>query len=199
MGVKIARMSTMPVGIELRPIVVGLQIPTYPIEPPSEAEKLGKIVWDLPEMIKYVPNTNVGAYVEMSNPTLETRLYCIMYYFLDAEGQLIEEDLLTFMAGTQQFQAFYLPPQSPEPAFTTVEFSASAYDHVFGLRMLLLRLTDSIAEVIQETSRVQIMLASEETYNEHYGTDLGSWLPMPPWDGPPFPRLLGIYWPWNTI
>lgn len=198
MGVKIARMSTMPVGIELRPIV-GLQIPTYPIEPPSEAEKLGKIVWDLPEMIKYVPNTNVKAYVEMSNPTPEIRLYAIMYYFLDPEGQLVEEDLLTFMADSTQFQAFYLPPQSPEPAFTTVEFSSSACDCVFGLRMLLLRLTDSIAEVIQETSRVQIMLASEETWREHYGSSFSDFLPMSPWEGPPLPRLLGIYWPWYVI
>lgn len=24
---------------------------------------------------------------------------------------------------------------------------------------------------------------------------LTDWLPMPPWEGPPLPRFLGIYWP----
>ena len=24
---------------------------------------------------------------------------------------------------------------------------------------------------------------------------LVDWLPMPPWEGPPLPRFLGIYWP----
>ena len=26
--------------------------------------------------------------------------------------------------------------------------------------------------------------------------DLSGLLPMPPWDGPPLPTFLGIYWPW---
>ncbi len=26
---------------------------------------------------------------------------------------------------------------------------------------------------------------------------LADWLPMFPWEGPPLPRFLGIYWPWQ--
>ncbi len=25
--------------------------------------------------------------------------------------------------------------------------------------------------------------------------NIADWLPMPPWEGPPLPRFLGIYWP----
>lgn len=28
------------------------------------------------------------------------------------------------------------------------------------------------------------------------GTGLADLLPMPPWQGPPLPRFLGILWPW---
>lgn len=26
---------------------------------------------------------------------------------------------------------------------------------------------------------------------------LTDWLPMLPWEGPPLPRFLGIFWPWQ--
>ncbi len=208
MGVKIARMTKMPVGIARVRIALApapraiaftaLQIPTYPVSPPPGAENLGKISWDQPEMIKYVLGTEVSAYVEMINPSDEQRLYCISYYFLTPDGIVAEEGLMDFMADTQRFQAFYLPARGVEPAFTTVRFSVSEYDYTFGLRMLLLELTDSEARVIQETSRVQVMLASEETYHKHYGFDIESFLPMPPNMGPPLPRLLEIFWPWYT-
>lgn len=179
-----------------RVTLTALQIPTYPIPPPSGAENLGRISWDLPEMIKYVAGAEVSAYVEMINPSDEQRLYCISYYFLSPDGIVAEEGILDFVADTQAFQAFYLPAQGVEPAFTTVQFSASECDYIFGLRMLLLELTDSEARVIQETSRVQVMLASEETYKKHYGPTIEDFLPMPPDMGPPLPRLLGIFWPW---
>ncbi len=210
MGVKTARMAQMPVGIvraaiALPPVatrqavLTALQIPTYPLPPPAGAENLGKISWDQPEMIKYVLGTEVSAYVEMINPSAEQRLYCISYYFLSPDGIIAKEGMMEFVIDTQAFQAFYLPAQGTMPAFTTVQFSVSEYDYTFGLRMLLLELTDTVAHVIQETSRVQVMLASEETYNKHYGPSLPSiqdWLPMSPPEGPPLPRLLGIYWPW---
>jgi len=207
MGVKIARMAKVPVGIAhpvialprvvaKRPVFTSLQIPTYPVPPPAGAENLGKISWDLPEMVKYTPDAEVSAYVEMINPSDEQRLYCISYYFLSPDGIVASEDILSFMADSQQFQAFYLPAQGVEPAFTTVSFSVSEYDYTFGLRMLLLELVDGTGKVIQETSRVEVMLASEETYREHYGTKFKDFLPMPPNEGPPLPRLLGMYWPW---
>ncbi|GAH81436.1 unnamed protein product, partial [marine sediment metagenome] len=202
MGVKTARMTKMPVGIAARVkitvpaaptrvVLTALQIPTYPISPPPGAENLGKISWDQPEMIRYVAGTEISAYVEMINPSDEQRLYCISYYFLSPDGIVAEEGLLDFVADTQAFQAFYLPAQGVEPAFTSVQFSVSECDFTFGLRMLLLELTDSVAEVIQETSRVQVMLASEETYKKHYGPTIEDFLPMPPDMGPPLPRLLG--------
>lgn len=207
MGIKTAKMTAMPVVIARATITIpqlitrqvaltALQIPTYPVSPPAGAENLGKISWDLPEMVKYVPGTEVSAYVEMLNPSSEQRVYCIGYYFLAPDGIVAEEGIIDFMADSQTFQAFYLPAQGTQPAFTTVKFSASECDYTFGLRMLLLELTDSTANVIQETSRVQVMLASEETYNKHYGTSFQKFLPMYPWEGLPLPRLLGIYWSW---
>lgn len=32
--------------------------------------------------------------------------------------------------------------------------------------------------------------------SEGNGMQFENFLPMLPWDGPPLPRLLGIYWPW---
>lgn len=207
MDVKIARMTRMPVGIAAgatialpsaprQVVLTALQIPTYPISPPPGAENLGRISWDLSEMIKYVPPTEVSAYVEMINPSAEQRLYCISYYFLSPDGIVAKEGILDFIADAQAFQAFYLPAQGVEPAFTTVQFSVSECDYTFGLRMLLLELTDSVAKVVQEASRVQVMLASEETYKKHYGPTIEDFLPMSPDMGPPLPRLLGIFWPW---
>lgn len=207
MGVKIARMTempaisgatiTLPLVVSRQVVLTTLQIPTYPVSPPSSgAENLGKISWDQPEMIKYTAGVEVSAYVEMINPSAEQRLYCISYYFLTPDGIIAEEGMMDFMADSQKFQAFYLPAQGTKPAFTTVKFSASALDYTFGLRMLLLQLQDSTARVIQETSRVQVMLASEETYRKHYGPKFEDFLPMSPLEGPPLPRLLGIYWPW---
>jgi len=199
-------MTRMPVGIAKARIILpsaplreallaALQIPTYPIPPPPEAENLGKITWDQPEMIKYELGTEVSAYIEVINPSDEQRLYCIGYYFLSPEGIVAQEGIIDFMADSQSFQAFYLPANGEEPAFTTVEFSVSEYDYTFGLRMLLLELTDSEARVIQESSRVQVMLASEETYRKHYGAGFEDFFPMPPDQGPPLPRMLGVYWP----
>jgi hypothetical protein len=28
--------------------------------------------------------------------------------------------------------------------------------------------------------------------------DLSGLLPMPPWDGPPLPSFIGLFWPWVT-
>lgn len=210
MGIKTARMTSMSVGIarvaitlpqvvSRQAILTVLQIPTYPVPPPAGTENLGKISWDQPEMIKYVPGTKVSAYVEVINPSAEQRLYCISYYFLSPDGIVAEEDMISFMADSQSFQAFYLPAQGVQPAFTTVKFSASECNYTFGLRMLLLELVDTTANVVQETSRVQVMLASEETYQKHYGAGIPSiegFLPMSPMEGPPLPKLLGIYWPW---
>jgi len=208
MGVKTARMTqvpaiaratiTLPQLVTRQAVFTALQIPTYPVSPPSGAENLGKISWDQPEMIKYTAGTEVSAYVEMINPSAEDRLYCISYYFLAPDGIIAEEGMMDFVVDSQSFQAFYLPAQGTKPAFTTVKFSASALDYTFGLRMLLLELTDSTARVIQETSRVQVMLASASTYQKHYarGPSIEDFLPMPPNQGPPLPRLLGIYWPW---
>jgi len=191
--VRIILPSVVSHGVAL----TSLQIPTYPVSPPPGAENLGKISWDLPEMVKYEPpGPEVSAYVEMINPSDEDRLYCISYYFLAPDGIIAEEGMMDFVIDNQPFQAFYLPKQGTLPAFTTVVFSSSRSDYTFGLRMLLLELTDSTAKVIQETSRVQVMLASGATYRDHYGTKFEDFLPMPPWDGPPLPKLLGIYWPW---
>jgi len=191
---------TLPQVATRSTVLTALQIPTYPISPPADAENLGKISWDQPEMIKYdPPGPEVSAYVEMINPSAEDRLYCISYYFLAPDGIIAEEGMMDFVIDSQPFQAFYLPAQGVKPAFTTVKFSSSKSDYTFGLRLLLLELTDSTAKVIQETSRVQVMLASEETYNKHYGKGLPSiedFLPMIPSLGPPLPRFLGIYWPW---
>jgi len=195
----IARVTfTLPPTVTRQVVLTSLQIPTYPVSPPSGAENLGKISWDLPEMVKYEPpGPEVSAYVEMINPSLEDRLYCISYYFLAPDGIIAEEGMMDFVIDTQPFQAFYLPKQGTKPAFTTVKFSSSQSDYTFGLRMLLLELTDSTAKVIQETSRVQVMLASEATYNKHYGKGgFQDFLPMPPWEGPPLPRFLNILWPW---
>ncbi len=206
MGVKTARMTqvpaiakatiTLPRLVTRQTMLTALQIPTYPVPPPEGAENLGKISWDQPEMIKYTAGAEVSAYVEMINPSAEQRLYCISYYFLTSDGIIAEEGMMDFMVDSQTFQAFYLPAQGVKPAFTTVKFSASALDYTFGLRLLLLQLQDSTARVIQETSRVQVMLASEETYRKHYGLKFEDFLPMMPNEGPPLPRLLGIFWPW---
>jgi hypothetical protein len=199
--VDIARAAIiLPPAVTRQTVLTALQIPTYPVSPPAGAENLGKISWDQPEMIKYdPPGAEVSAYVEMLNPSTEDRLYCISYYFLSPDGIIAEEGLMDFVIDTQPFQAFYLPAQGTKPAFTTVKFSASQCDYTFGLRLLLLKLTDSTATVIQETSRVQVMLASEATYNKHYGAgipNIQDFWPMPPNLGPPLPKFLGIYWPW---
>jgi hypothetical protein len=143
-----------------------LQLPTYPIAPPPTSEALGIISWDLPPIIRYIPNTEVETVVEMYNPTAETKLYAISYYFLSSEGIILDEGLLTFAAGSQEFHAFYLAPQTAKPADTVVRFSCPQTDSVFGLRLLLLEMLDGNAQVIQETSRVEVLLASEETHNQ---------------------------------
>jgi hypothetical protein len=28
---------------------------------------------------------------------------------------------------------------------------------------------------------------------------ISEWLPMPPQEGPPLPKLLRVFWPWNKI
>jgi hypothetical protein len=28
--------------------------------------------------------------------------------------------------------------------------------------------------------------------------NLAAFLPMPPWDGPPLPSFIGLFWPWVT-
>jgi len=143
------------------------QLPTYPVAPPAGGEALGLITWDQPEMIKYTPGTEVKAHVEMRNPSTETRLYAVSYYFLDSKGVIADEGFVKFLADSIDFTAFYLPPQSPEPAFFDISFSASQADYAFGLRLLLCEMTDSSAKVIQECSRVQVLLASEATWNKY--------------------------------
>jgi len=144
-----------------------LQLPTYPIAPPAGSEALGLISWDLPSMVRYVPDTVLTANVEVSNPSTEQRLYVVSYYFLTPQGVVADEGFITFVADSLEFTAFYLPPQSPKPAFFPVSFSYGELDYTFGLRMLLCEMLDSTARVIQETSRVQVLLASESTYNKY--------------------------------
>jgi hypothetical protein len=141
------------------------QLPTYPVAPPPGAEALGLIAWDLPQVVRYTPGTEMRANVEVSNPSAEERLYVVSYYFLNPQGVVAQEGFITFMTDSLEFTAFYLPPQSPKPAFFQVTFSINDLDYAFGLRLLLCEMTDSSARVIQETSRVQVLLASEATYN----------------------------------
>ena len=179
---------------------VSLVIPAYPINPPSpDATKLGRISWDLPEMVKYEPYQPVQAHVEMLNPTQEMRLYGISYFFLDKDGFIAQEGMIEFMILGGHFISFYLPGGAEHPAFTDIVFSAPGYDYTFGLRLLLLEKTNGTANVLQETCRIRVMLASEETYNEHYGLGISGFLPMMPMEGPPLPRFLGIKWPWAEI
>ena len=152
--------------------IMPMQLPVYPVYPEPGAEALGVITWDQPEMIKYVPETELTAYVEMINPSAERRLYAVSYYFIDLNGTIVDEGFVTFMAGDVEFTAFYLPPQAEDPAFFEIAFSASQADYAFGLRLLLCEMTDDSARVIQETSRVQVLMASEETYNKYQGTDI---------------------------
>jgi hypothetical protein len=163
-------MITGIAGFENPNLVTGpfsaLQLPTYPIAPPPVSEALGIISWDLPRIIRYIPNTEVETVVEAYNPTTEQGLYAISYYFLNSEGIVLDEGLLTFVADSQEFHAFYLAPQTPVPAHTLVKFSSPQADSLFGLRLLLLVMLDGTAQVIQETSRVEVLLASEETYSQ---------------------------------
>jgi hypothetical protein len=154
--------------VQAVPKVIAIQqLPTYPVAPPPGAEALGLITWDQPEMIKYTPGTEVKAYVEMRNPSTETRLYAVSYYFLDPKGVIAEEGFVTFLTDTLNFTCFYLPPQAPEPAFFEISFSASEVDYSFGLRLLLCEMIDDSAKVIQECSRVQVLMASESTWNKY--------------------------------
>jgi len=143
------------------------QLPTYPVTPPPGAEALGLITWDQPEMIRYTPGTEVKAYVEMRNPSAETLLYAVSYYFLTPAGVVADEGFVRFLTDSLEFTCFYLPPQAPEPAFFEISFSASEEDYSFGLRLLLCEMTDDTANVIQECSRVQVLLASETTWNKY--------------------------------
>jgi hypothetical protein len=118
-------------------------------------------------MIRYTPGTEVKAYVEMRNPSTETKLYAVSYYFLDSKGVIADEGFVKFLTDSLEFTAFYLPPQAPEPAFFEISFSASEADYVFGLRLLLCETTDDSARAIQECSRVQVLMASESTWNKY--------------------------------
>jgi len=143
-----------------------LQLPTYPIPPPAGSEALGLITWDLPEIVRYTVDTELTGNVEVSNPSAEEKLYVVSYYFLDPNGVVAGEGFIEFVTDDLRFTAFYLPPQAPA-AFFSVSFSSNELDYAFGLRMLLCEMEDSTAKVIQETSRVQILMASESTYNKY--------------------------------
>lgn len=173
MGIPITGVN--PEQVVLPKFIAVLQLPTYPVSPPVGGEALGLITWDQPEMVLYVPPTELKAYVEMSNPTAEDQLYAVSYYFLDPDGVIAEEGFVTFKTDSMDFTCFYLPPQSPQPAFFEIGFSVSDVDYCFGLRLLLCEMTDSTARVIQECSRVQIMLASEATWNKYQAP---SWTSM---------------------
>lgn len=153
-------------------VVAVQQLPTYPVAPTPGAEALGLISWDQPKMIRYTPSTEVKAYVEVKNPSVDTLLYAVSYFFLSPDGVIVDEGFVTFLTDSLEFTCFYLPPQAPEPAFFEVRFSASEADYTFGLRMLLCEMTDSSARVIQETSRVQVLMASESTWSKYQ---------TPPW------------------
>jgi hypothetical protein len=162
------------------PKVIAIQqLPTYPIPPPAGGEALGLITWDQPEMIKYTLGTEVKAYVEMKNPSTETLLYAVSYYFLDPKGVIADEGFVKFLTDSLEFTCFYLSPQAPEPAFFEVGFSASEVDYAFGLRLLLCEMTDDTVRVIQECSRVQVLMASESTWNKYQGgIDISSMIGM---------------------
>jgi len=167
MGLKFKMLARISGNKPNRTIVLPQQLPVYPVTPAPGAETLGLISWDLPEMIKYVPLSEVAAYVEMLNPSLETNLYVVSYYFLDLSGLIVDEGFVTFFADSEEFNAFYLPPQGEEPSFFEIIFSASEEDYSFGLRLLLCEMLNGSAKVIQETSRVQVLMASEATYNKY--------------------------------
>ena len=142
------------------------QLPTRPIPPPPvDAQALGLITWDLPKVIDYTPLSTVTANLEMLNPSSEDRLYCIAYYFIDKTGLVADEGIVVFAADSFEFKAFYLPAGGVEPAFTIITFSAPDRDYIFGLRMLLLEMTDSVAVVIEEVSRLEVLLASVQAQN----------------------------------
>jgi len=153
--------------LTVQTVILPQQLPVYPIAPPPGAEALGLISWDLLEVIRYIPGTDVAAYVEMLNPSAEMNLYVVSYYFLDLSGVIVDEGFVTFMADSEEFIAFYLPPQGVEPAFFEITFSATEADYSFGLRLLLCEMMNGSAKVIQETSRVQVLMASESTYNKY--------------------------------
>jgi len=148
-------------------IVAIQQLPTYPVPPPVGGEALGLLSWDQPEMVLYTPGTEISAYVEMSNPTAENKLYAVSYYFLDPQGVVASEGYVKFLTDSLEFTCFYLPPQAPEPAFFEIGFSASEVDYVFGLRLLLAELVNDTANIVQECSRVQVLLASQSTWDKY--------------------------------
>jgi len=143
------------------------QLPVSPIPPPPPAEALGLITWDMLPLVRYTPATPLQAFVQMSNPSGEARWYVIGYYFLDLNGIALAEGYIEFLCGDIRLNAFRLPPiaEAVEPAHFSLEFSSNENDRVFGLRMLLSEMVGNSAVVIQETSRVETLLASKSTYN----------------------------------
>jgi len=136
------------------------QLPTIPIPPAPIATSFGTISWDLPKSLKYTPLAVIDASLQMVNPTSEQRLYSIGYYYLDPNGVVVDDGIVVFKADSFEFKAFYLPAGGANPAFTVVSFSAPDTGYTFGLRMLLLEMTDSVAVVIKETSRLEVLLTS---------------------------------------
>lgn len=144
--------------------VIPEQLPIAPIPPPEPgAEALGTMTWDLPGTIVYTPGQEITAIIECLNPTSEDKLYAIGYYFLNPQKAIVATDYLSFLADSFQFVAFLLPAYGEIPMTSTLSFSCPEAGYTFGLRMLLVELVDKQAVVIQETNRLEVLLAS--SYN----------------------------------
>lgn len=156
-------MATTTMGGAGEPtFLVPRQLPTIPVEPPDPAaEAYGRMTWDLPSAIAYVPNQEVAVIVEVWNPTGIDRLYGIAYYFVSPQGTVVTQDYLYFTTDGIEFAAFILHAGAPEHMITTVLLKAPATGYRFGLRMLELEMVDSMAAVKYETSRLEVLLGGE--------------------------------------
>ena len=59
----------------------------------STKGKLGSIFWDLPPLMYYTPNYDIGVTIYTANPTDETREYMLMGYLYRGSIALIEAPL----------------------------------------------------------------------------------------------------------
>jgi len=138
------------------------QLPAIPIEPPDPlAEVYGRMTWDLPASISYVAYREVIAAVDIWNPTGIDRMYAVGYYFINPQGVIVAHDYLQFLGGIT-FTAFLLYANSPVNMTTVVTFKAPSVGYKFGLQLLELEMSGTIAVVKYETSRLEVALGIEQ-------------------------------------